>query len=63
MTSPRYVRVRKFAEISGCTEKAIHRKVEEGVWLLGHEYRRAPDGTICIDVEGYNRWVEGGRLK
>ncbi|MDB5575904.1 MAG: Excisionase [Bradyrhizobium sp.] len=42
MTSPRYVRVRKFAEIGGYTEKAIYRKVEEGVWVLGHEYRRAP---------------------
>jgi len=55
----RYVRVRKFTELSGYTEKAIYRKIEDGVWMLGREYRRAPDGCIHIDIEGYQRWVEG----
>jgi hypothetical protein len=58
--SVRYVRVRKFTELSGYTEKAIYRKIEDGVWMLGREYRRAPDGCICIDIEGYHTWVEGG---
>jgi hypothetical protein len=59
VTSARYVRVRKFVELTGYTEKAIYRKIEDGVWMLGREYRRAPDGCICIDIEGYQRWVEG----
>lgn len=57
--SARYVRVRKFTELTGYTEKAIYRKIEDGVWMLGREYRRAPDGCICIDIEGFERWVEG----
>jgi hypothetical protein len=59
MTTARYVRVSKFAELTGYSEKAVYRKIEDGVWRLGREYRRAPDGCICIDIEGYHKWVEG----
>ncbi|WP_226998420.1 excisionase [Tardibacter chloracetimidivorans] len=53
--------MKKFADLTGYTEKAVYRKIEDGVWLDGREYRRAPDGNICIDLEGYQKWVEGGR--
>lgn len=56
---PRYVRVKKFAELTGYTEKAIYHKIENGTWLQGRHYRRVPDGHICIDMEGFYRWVEG----
>lgn len=56
----RFVRIRKFAEVTGYTERAVYMKIARGVWLAGQEYRRAPDGNICIDMEGYTRWVEGG---
>ena len=36
--------------------------VDPGVWLERQEYRRAPDGNICIDLKGYERWVEGVRV-
>ncbi len=55
----RYVRIKKFAELTGYTEKAIYHKIENGTWLQGRHYRRAPDGHICIDMEGFYRWVEG----
>jgi hypothetical protein len=32
--------------------------VGEGVWLEGKQYRRAPDGHILIDMDGYEKWVE-----
>jgi len=57
----KYVRLKLFAEQSGYTEKAIRRKIEEGIWVQNREYRRAPDGSLVIDVEGYNRWVEGSQ--
>jgi hypothetical protein len=57
----RYVRLKLFASQSGYTEKAIRRKIEEGIWVQNREYRRAPDGSLLIDVEGYNRWVEGSQ--
>lgn len=55
----RYVRVDKFVElVGGYTLKAIQRKIEEGNWREGHEFRRAPDGHIFIDLGGYEKWVE-----
>lgn len=57
----RFVKLSVFCETSGYTEKAIRRKIEDGHWLEGYEYRRAPDGNILVDLEGYQRWVEGRR--
>lgn len=57
----RYVRIALFTTISGWTEKAVRMKIEEGVWIEGREYKRAPDGNITIDIQGYERWVEKGQ--
>ncbi len=57
-TPLRFVRVNLFCQLSGYTDKAVRRKIQEGVWLEGQEYRRAPDGRILIDTEGYGKWVE-----
>jgi len=53
-----YVTIHLAAVITGLTEKAIRRKIEDGKWLAGREYRRSPDGGIFISVEGYRKWVE-----
>lgn len=58
----RYVLIPKFCDLVGYTDKAVRRKIEEGIWREGHEYRRAPDGHVQIDLEGYERWVEGERV-
>lgn len=55
----RYVRLPLFESISGYTQKAVRRKIDEGVWLEGQEYLRAPDGRILVDLEGYYKWAEG----
>lgn len=55
----RYVLIPKFCAESGYTEKAVRRKIEEGAWVEGRQYRRAPDGRLMIDVEGVEKWVEG----
>lgn len=57
----RFVTLARFAELSGYSEKAVSRKIEDGVWLEGHEYVRAPDGRLLIDMEGFERWAEGRR--
>lgn len=54
----RYVRLPRFEQLTGYTQKAVRRKIEAGVWLEGREYRRAPDGRIMVDLEGYKKWVE-----
>ena len=48
------------ATLTGLTAKAIRRKIEEGKWLDGREYHRR-DGSIFIDMKGYESWVERGR--
>ena len=55
----RYVTVKKFSELTGYTEKAINAKTERGIWLEGVHYRKAPDGRKLIDLEEFDRWVEG----
>ena len=58
----RYMRVAKFCDETGWTDRAVRRKIQDGVWVEGKQYRRAPDGNVLIDVEGYERWVEGERV-
>jgi hypothetical protein len=44
--------------VTGYTVKAIERKIERGDWIEGQVWRRAPDGHIMVDLQGYERWVE-----
>jgi hypothetical protein len=60
---PRYVRVSRFVTLTGYTAKAVYHKIADGIWREGCEYRRAPDGNICVDLEGFERWVEGARAQ
>lgn len=53
-----YVTIRLAAILTGYTEKAIRRKIEDGVWIENREWRRAPDGTILISIKGFQQWAE-----
>lgn len=53
------VTIRRFAELSGYSEKAVRRKIERGDWLEGFEYHRAPTGGVTIYLPGFNRWAQG----
>jgi hypothetical protein len=55
----KWVTIKKAAELSGYSEKAIQRKRECGVWLEGDIWIKAPDGHILISSEGIERWAEG----
>jgi hypothetical protein len=57
--SVRYVTISKAVELSGYSEKAIRRKIAEGVWVQNRQWRRAPDSRILIDLIGVEAWVEG----
>ncbi len=54
----RYVLLHLATLITGYTVKAMERKIERGDWQEGKVWKRAPDGRICIDLVGYERWVE-----
>lgn len=57
-----YVTVALAAAITGLSEKAIRRKIEDGKWIEKREFVRSPDGTIFISLKGFERWVEGRHL-
>lgn len=60
----RYVTISKFSAESGYSEDAIRTKIRDGIWREGREWKKAPDGRILINKEGYDQWVEtGGVLK
>ncbi len=54
----RYVLLPLATLATGYSVKAMERKIERGDWQEGKVWRRAPDGRICIDLEGFARWVE-----
>ncbi|CAZ88112.1 putative phage excisionase Bbp49 [Thiomonas arsenitoxydans] len=53
-----YVTIQLAAAITGLSQKAIRRKIEDGKWIEGREYKRSPDGGIFISIKGYTQWVE-----
>lgn len=54
-----YVTIERASGLTGYSQKAIRRKIEDGVWIEGQMWRRAPDGRILIDMESYHKWVRG----
>lgn len=48
---------------TGLTERAMRRKIADGVWIEGREYDRAPDGHLYISISGFVAWVRSGRKK
>lgn len=60
VTPANYVTVPLAAMITGLTEKAIRRKIEDGKWIEGREYSRSPDGGVFINLREYEKWVARG---
>lgn len=46
-----------FASLTGYSEKAVRRKIEDGVWLESKHFKKAPDGRITMDLQEYYKWV------
>lgn len=55
-----YVTIDLAAACIGLTERAIRRKIQEGVWIEGREFRKGPDGRIYIHLPSVEKWVEQG---
>jgi hypothetical protein len=55
----KWVRIKKAAELSGYSEKAIRRKIGDGVWLKDVIWVKAPDGRILISPDAIDEWAEG----
>jgi hypothetical protein len=55
---PRYLTISRFAALTGYSEDAVRAKIKQGVWLESVVWKKAPDGRILIDAEGFQLWVE-----
>lgn len=53
-----YLRILKFCELTGYTEKAIKANIQKGLWCENRVWRKALDGRVMINVEAFNKWVE-----
>ncbi|ASP03656.1 excisionase [Pseudomonas aeruginosa] len=55
---PRWVLIKRAAELTGYSKDAITHKVKNGTWPQGRIWRKARDGRIFINIEEIDRWVE-----
>ncbi len=53
-----WVLIPVFAAMTGYSDKAVRRKIEDGIWIEGKQYKRAPDGRITMNLQEYYKWVE-----
>lgn len=61
LVPPRYVLLEVAELLIGYTVKAMHHKINDGVWLENKVWRKAPDGRRLVDLRGFEEWVEAGR--
>ena len=57
----RFVLIPLAAQATGYTERAIHKKIDDGIWRRGHEWRKAPDGRRLIDLQAVEAWITSCR--
>lgn len=56
-----FVTITLAAAMTGLSEKAIRRKIEEGKWLVGREVFKSPDGGVFVSIKGFENWVGRGK--
>lgn len=57
----RFVTIKKFCELTGFSEAAVHTRKAKGIWLEGDVWRYAPESKkILMDLQAYDAWVENG---
>jgi hypothetical protein len=59
-TSPflKWVRLKKYCELSGDTPDAVHARRRKGEWLNDRHCRLAPDKHVWINLSEVEKWVE-----
>ncbi|RUR14020.1 excisionase [Legionella septentrionalis] len=56
----KWVKLKKYCQISGDTSNAVHAKRKRGMWLDGVQCKIGPDGNIWINLVEVEKWVENG---
>lgn len=58
----KWIRLKKYCELSGDSTDAVHTRRKKGKWLDGVQCRIAPDGNLWVNLEEVDKWVENGNL-
>ncbi|CZP17184.1 TPA: excisionase [Legionella pneumophila] len=56
----KWVKLKKYCQISGDTTNAVHGKRKRGMWLDGLHCKVGPDGNLWVNLEEVQKWVELG---
>ena len=60
--SLKWVKLKKYCELSGDTSDAVHAKRRKGIWLDGIHCKVAADGNLWVNLIEIEKWVEKGNL-
>lgn len=58
----RMVTIKLASMVTGYSPRAIESKIQRGDWQENQEWRRAPDGRVLVDLEGYLKWAGVSRM-
>lgn len=56
----KWVKLKKYCQVSGDTTNAVHGKRKRGMWLDGLHCKVGPDGNLWVNLEEVEKWVEFG---
>ena len=54
----KWVKLKRYCNLSGDTVDAVKHKRRAGIWVDGVHWRLAGDGRIWINVEAVEKWAE-----
>jgi hypothetical protein len=57
----KWVKLKKYCELSGDTRDAVHAKRKRGAWIDTIQCKVAPDGNLWINLVEVDQWVENGK--
>lgn len=55
----KWVLLKKHAELTGYSVGALEQKIDSLAWMEGTVWKKSPDGKRQINLEEYEKWVEG----
>ena len=56
----KWVKLKKYCELSGDTPHAVHARRRKGIWLDGLHTRLAGDRRLWVNLEAVEKWIESG---
>lgn len=56
----KWVKLKKYCELSGDTINGAHAKRKKGLWLDGRQCKLGPDGNLWVNLLEIDKWIENG---